>query len=91
MLGTLPKAEIAARVKALNLTANCMARRCGLASSTLMRGPNTLRSYRKVTDALAAEELRLLAHLAALYPQEAMAAATVALCPERPIKQEAAE
>lgn len=78
MLGTLTQNEIAARVKAINLTRNRLAVMCGLPASTINLGPQTIRKNLLVVERLREEELRVLRHLIDLFPQEAMAA----LCPK---------
>lgn len=82
MLETLSPQEIAARVKAINLTRNRLAALCGLPPSTINRGPQLIRINHKVLNRLMEEELKVLRHLIALHPQEALAA----LCPERSVK-----
>jgi DNA-binding IclR family transcriptional regulator len=62
--------QIAARVKAINLTIPQLARIAGLAPSTVYRGTRTVKRLEKLTSALAQEELRLRDHLLALHPLE---------------------
>lgn len=80
--------QIEPRAAAINLTLKRLARAADLTPSTAYRatsgiGDTRASTGRKLSAALAAEELRLLAHLAALHPQAAMEAATVALCPQK--------
>jgi len=67
MLRPETKSEIEGRVKAINLTLRQMALRAGVAFTTAYRGPRRLRTHRKLTDELLAEELRLLRHLQAIH------------------------
>lgn len=80
--------EIENRARFLNLHLKGLARRAGLHPSTAYRGTKPgaemrLSTFGRLTDALEAEEKRLLAHLVACHPQAALELATVALCPAR--------
>lgn len=75
--------EIGTRVKAVNRSLRWLAKAAAIDPMTVKRGPKTVRKHNALVDALQTEEFRLLDHLAAIYPQRAMQAATVALCPER--------
>ncbi len=77
--------QIAGRVKAIGMPKNRLARAAGLNPATLHRLNKDPRSstVTRLSEVIVAEERRLLAHLVGLYPQEAMEAATVALCPDK--------
>ncbi len=85
MLDNSTQDSLAARVKALNLTPNRFAGAAGVAATTLVRGPRNIRTHRRIEKTLVAQELALLRHLTALHPQEALALATVALCPDKAV------
>lgn len=70
----LPDSEIKSRVSAVNLTLKALALRASIAPSTAYRGARRMDTAGRLTDALVAEEKRLLAHLLALHGVPADAA-----------------
>jgi predicted transcriptional regulator len=70
----IPSCQIRDRLAKLSLSANEFGRRCGVHHTTLLRvmsgeiSPN-LATMQKITEALLASELALLAHLQALHPE----------------------
>lgn len=81
MLQSDTQDEIGTRVKVINRTPRWLARAAGVDPMTVHRGAKTRRKHDQMVQAVEAEELRLLRYLAALHPQAAIEAATVAMCP----------
>ncbi len=76
--------QIEQRAQAVNVCLKTLAQSAGLHPSTAYRGAKAgadvkISTASRLGDALVAEELRLLRHLALLHPQEAIAAC----CPEK--------
>ena len=94
-MGPLQIAEIAKRVRLLRLKRTELARLSKVDANCLAaaldgRSDPRLSTLAKLQTALVGAELETLRRLAAIYPQEAMEAATVALCPQRAEQQRSA-
>lgn len=88
MLQTIPIYQIKERADVIRLSLRRLALGTTVSPSVAYGGATGKHETRRSKEAelggaLVVEELRLLRHLAALHPQTAIEAATVALCPEK--------